>query len=58
MKVLMEEVHIVSKDLEDYAAELEDLTILDGLRKSRRSTREASWMDGYVRGTKGKGRAK
>lgn len=29
----MEEVQTVSKELEDYAVELEDLTILNGLRK-------------------------
>lgn len=37
--------------------ELEDLMVLNGLRKSRRKIKEPGWMSDYVMGKKGKNRA-
>lgn len=43
-------------DIEVTPAELEEITKLDELRRSRRMTREPTWMDNYIKGSKGKSR--
>lgn len=44
---------------EDYTiAEPEEMATLNELRKSRRTTREPTWMSSYIKGKKGKGRVR